>query len=127
MGMRCSDLEDILQAVYTIKICMEQAWAKGLGQKSSQGWMKSVLSVYLIHANWVSGRVSKRTAEVKDLEWESQQTGFGPIKFETPVRLPMWNIFLERVAPFEKFSRFHLPPVSHLTYFEEEMNYLGKE
>ena len=37
MGMRCSDLEDILQAVYTIKICMEQAWAKGLGQKSSQG------------------------------------------------------------------------------------------
>jgi len=37
MGMRCSDLEDILQAVYTIKICMEQAWAKGLGQKGNQG------------------------------------------------------------------------------------------
>ena len=35
--MRCSDLEDILQVVYRIKICIEQAWAKGLGQKSNQG------------------------------------------------------------------------------------------
>lgn len=37
MGMRCSDLEEILQAVYTVKICKEQSWAKGLGQKSNQG------------------------------------------------------------------------------------------
>ena len=36
VGMRCSDLKDILKAVHAIKICMEQAWAKGLGKKKSR-------------------------------------------------------------------------------------------
>lgn len=35
-------------------------------------------------------------------------------------------MFPAKVAVFEEFSSFHLPPVSFLTHFGEEMNYLGK-
>lgn len=43
------------------------------------------------------------------------------------LRLPIEHVFLGNVVLFEEFSSFHLLLELYLTYFGEDMNYLGEK
>lgn len=71
----------------------------------------------------MNGRVTEKAAEVKEIcSEEVSRLVSDLLNLRHLLGFQYEYISGKGVAPSEKSSRFHLPPVSHLTCFEEEID-----